>query len=136
MKILTKGIRGTLPIAALALLLGCESVALLPRDDVDNRRGDRRDGVRTDRFDARDEIYGTIQDVDEHRREIRVRTDAGRSSIVRYDGNTRISDGSRDVRPESLRSGDEIYIRFGRDRGGDDYADAIRVVDRRGGWLR
>lgn len=123
-------------IGAMTIMLGCESVALLPRDDINRRSADRRDDPRRDRFDARDEIRGTVQDVDERRREIRVRTDGGRTSIVRYDGNTRIYDGGRDIRPEALRSGDEVSVQFGRDRGGDDYAASIRVVDRRGGWLR
>lgn len=126
-----------LSIGVLAGILGCESVALLPREDVDRRSGDRSDAHRSDRFEARrDDMYGTVQDVDERRREIRLRTDDGRNSIVRYDANTRISDGSRDLRPESLRSGDDVSIRLGRDTGGERYADAIRVVDRRGGGLR
>ena len=125
-----------LSLGILALALGCESVALLPREDVDRRAGDRREN-RNDRFEARrDEMVGTVQDVDERRREIRLRTDDGRNSLVRYDANTRISDGNRDLRPESLRSGDEITVRLGRDSGGERYADAIRVVDRRGGWSR
>ncbi len=122
-------------LGAVTLMLGCESVALLPRDDVDRRAGDRRDEGRRDRFDARrdrDEVFGRVQDVDERRREIRLRTDDGRTSIVRYDSNTRVFDGNRDLRPEALRSGDEISVRLGRDLGGERYADEIRVVDRRG----
>jgi hypothetical protein len=129
-------IAGTMMLGALAFIVGCESVALLPREDIDRRSAERRDDSRRDRFDARDEVYGTVQDVDERRREIRVRTEAGRTSIVRYDANTRFSDGSRDLRPDSLRSGDEVSVRFGRDRGGEDYAAAIRVMDRRGSWWR
>jgi hypothetical protein len=123
-------------LGALGFTVGCESVALLPRDDIDRRSADQRADSRRDRFDARDEVYGTVQDVDERRREIRVRTEAGRTSIVRYDADTRISDGSRDLRPDALRSGDEVSVRFGRDRGGEDYATAIRVTDRRGSWWR
>jgi hypothetical protein len=124
-------------LGALGFTVGCESVALLPREDIDRRSAaDRRDDTRRDRFDAREEINGTVQDVDERRREIRLRTEAGRTSIVRYDANTRIYDGSRDLRPDSIRSGDEVSVRFGRDRGGEDYAAAIRVMDRRGSWWR
>jgi hypothetical protein len=77
-----------------------------------------------------------IQDVDERRREIRVRTDDGGTSIVRYDGSTRISDGTRELRPDSLRSGDEISVRLGRSGAGEQYADAIRVIDQRSGSRR
>ena len=132
-----KRIGRVLSLGVLSLALGCESVALLPREDVDRRNGERRVDNRNDRFEARrDEMHGTVQDVDERRREIRLRTDDGRNTLVRYDANTRIADGNHDLRAESLRSGDEITIRLGRDLGGERYADAIRVVDRRGGWSR
>ena len=135
---------GALAIGALGLVFGCESVALLPRENIAERgSGDRRDEISRDRDrggverdSRRDEIFGTVQNVDERSREIRLRTDDGRSSIVRYDGSTRVSDGSRDLRPESLRSGDEVSVRLGGDSRGEQYANSIRVLDKRGGWLR
>jgi hypothetical protein len=131
-----------LTLGALSLALGCERVALLPRGDVDgggysDRRADeRRDSDRVERDARRNEVFGRIQDVDERRREIRVRTDDGGTSIVRYDGSTRISDGTRELRPDSLRSGDEISVRLGRSGAGEQYADAIRVIDQRSGSRR
>jgi hypothetical protein len=137
-------IGGALAIGAFSLVLGCESVALLPRESIAERgSGDRRDEINRDRDriaverdSRRDEIFGTVQNVDERSREIRVRTDDGRSSIVRYDGSTRVSDGSRDLRPDSLRSGDEISVRLARSGAGEQYADAIRVIDQRSGSRR
>jgi hypothetical protein len=137
-----KKLGGALAIGALSLMLGCESVALLPRENIADRgSGDRRDEIsrdrdRSDRDSRRDEILGTVQNVDERNREIRVRTDDGRNSVVRYDGSTRVSDGSRDLRPDSLRSGDEISVRLGRSATGEQYADAIRVIDKRSGSQR
>jgi hypothetical protein len=138
--ILTKKLGWTLFLGTLTLAWGCESVGLLERDSIarrDDRRGDydRRDRVDRDR--DRDQVYGTVQEVDERRREIRVRTDDGRTTVVRYDNNTRISDGDRDMRIGALRSGDWVSIRLQRISGGEQYADAIRVEDRRGsGWSR
>jgi hypothetical protein len=139
-----KKLGGALAIGALSLVFGCESVALLPRENIADRgSGDRREEISRDRDriagerdSRRDEILGTVQNVDERNREIRVRTDDGRSSIVRYDGSTRVSNGSRDLRPDSLRSGDEVSIRLGGGSRGEQYADSIRVLDKRGGWLR
>ena len=127
----------TVFLGALMTVWGCESVGILERDNIarsryEDRRDDRR--VDNDRRDRdRDQVYGTVQDVDERRREIRVRTDDGRTTIVRYDSNTRISDRDRDMRIDSLRSGDWVSIRLERGSGGgEQYADAIRVEDRRG----
>lgn len=142
-----KTLAGAFVFGAFTLAVGCESVAILPRENIAERgSGDRRDDSyrdrvverdsRRDEFVRRDEVIGTVQKVDERSREIRLRTDDGRNAIVRYDGSTRISDGDRDLRPESLRSGDEVSVRVGRDFGGELYADAIRVRNRRDSWLR
>jgi hypothetical protein len=113
----------------------------LDRESIADRRyGDRRDVGRGDRYDRdsrRDQVYGTVQDVDERRREVRVRTDDGRTTVVRYDNNTRIFDRDRDGRVSSLRAGDWVSIRLERDSRGEQYAEAIRIEDRRSsGWWR
>lgn len=141
-----KRLGGTLVIGAVATLMGCESVALLPRDDIGDRRGyenrrdsDRRYGDRYDRDLRREQVYGTVQDVNERRREIQIRTDEDRTAIVRYDDNTRISDERGDIRATSLRAGDRVSVRIERSSGGEDYAGSIRLEDRRGssrGWWR
>ena len=132
-----KKLGGAFALGVLTMVLGCESVAILPRDDVGDRRGygDRRDADRrdSDRDSPRDQVYGRVQDVNERRREIRVRTEDDRTSVVRYDDNTRISDGSRDIRADSLRDGDAVSIRLERNSDAGQYANTIRVENRRGG---
>ena len=124
-------------LGALMTVWGCESVGIMERENIArSRSGERRDDRRSD-YDRRDrdsdQVYGTVQDVDERRRQIRVRTDDGRTTVVRYDDNTRISDRDRAMRIDSLRSGDWVSIRLERSSGGgEQYADAIRVEDRRG----
>jgi hypothetical protein len=44
--------------------------------------------------------------------------------------NTRITNGSRDIRAESLRSGDRVSVRLDRNSVGEQYANTIRVEDR------
>ena len=78
-----KKLGDALAIGALSLVFGCESVALLPRENIADRgSGDRREEISRDRDRSagerdsrRDEILGTVQNVDERNREIRVRTE-------------------------------------------------------------
>lgn len=132
----------TLVLGSMITVMGCEDVSLVRRENIarNDRYRDQRDTDR-DRYNRdvrRDQVYGTIQDVNERRSEIRVREDDGRTTVVRYDNRTRITDGNREIRPESLRSGDQISVRVERDSRGDRYADSIRVEDRRSssGWWR
>jgi hypothetical protein len=128
-----KGLGTAIILSALATASGCESVGIIDRDNIARSRYDRRDNDRRDRVDRdsrRDQIYGTVQDVDERRREIRVRENDGRTMVVRYDNNTRIAGRDREIRPDALRSGDEVSIRLEKGASGEQYADAIRVEDR------
>ncbi|HEY5544266.1 MAG TPA: hypothetical protein VIM04_13550 [Candidatus Binatia bacterium] len=136
---------GTMFLVALGTVWGCESVSLIGRESIEpgyeqrsdiERRGDydRRD--RFGRDTAQNHIYGTVQDIDERRREIRLRTDDGRTAVVRYDSSTRFFDGSRDIEVASVRTGDSVSIQLERNAGGEQYANAIRVEDRRGSWTR
>lgn len=137
----TKKLGCVLVLGSLITVWGCENVGIARRENIarNERYSDRRDSDwdRYDRDARRQQIYGTVQDVDERRREIRVRENDGRTTVVRYDSGTRITDGSRDMRPESLRSGDQVSIRLDRDSRGEQYAESIRVEERRSsGWWR
>lgn len=122
-------------LAAVTTAWGCESVGILERENIARRDRDRSD-ERRDRDRDRDRIYGVVQDVDERRREVRVRTDDGRSMTVRYDNSTRILNNDREIRIDALRAGDQVSIRLDRDSRGDQYAQNIRIEDRRGSWWR
>jgi hypothetical protein len=138
----------TVFLGTLGTVWGCESVSLIGRDtiepgygqrsDIERRGGDydRRD--RFGRDTAQNPIYGTVQDIDERRREIRLRTDDGRTTVVRYDNRTRLFDANRDrdIEVASLRPGDSVAIQLERNSGGEQYANAIRVEERRGSWWR
>lgn len=138
------------PLAySLALVLiiaaaGCESVAIMPRQDVD-REGISRGGIDTsrdargdvrDRSFPRDEIAGTVQGVDERNREIQLRTSDGRLATVKYDSGTRVYSRDREMAVDSLRRGDVILVQIDRGSRGDQYASVIRMNDRQEGMPR
>src|SRR5918996_5941948 len=89
----------TLAIAAS----GCESIALLPRphvDDVEGRRVERDRGVFPEsrsREVPRDEIVGTVEQVDKSRNEIQLRTTEARVVVVKYDPSTVVYSRDREV---------------------------------------
>ena len=115
--------------------VGCESIALMPRADIDQReRGGTADAnigrTEPDRRPSSEEITGTVQRVDDSRREILVRT-RNEVVVVKYDPRTVVYDRDRELRVADLRNGDEVAIQLGRDGGYDRYADVIRMNDRR-----
>jgi hypothetical protein len=118
---------------------GCENIGFINRDEpysTADRRGDRYrdhrgDAIR-DRNLARDEVVGTVEDVDERRNEIHLRTREGRMMVIRYDAGTNVYNRDRELRVRDLRRGDQILVRLDRNSRGEQYAEAIRMNDR--GW--
>lgn len=116
---------------------GCESVALMPRPDVDqtdNRRpasGRDLDQSGQDQYSReretrpRGEIVGTVERIDEVRREISVRTNDKRNVVFKYDPRTVVFDRDREFSVVDLRSGDLVRIEPSR----GDYVDAIRLIE-------
>jgi len=134
------------PLALLLTILwGCENVAILPRKDISKDLDRRGDAIARDRVEripdrdrdvreprlARDEVVGTVQRIDERRREIELRTPEGRAVTVKYDDNTRVMDRDREMRVEYLNYGDLVSIRLDGGFRGEQYADVIRMTDRR-----
>jgi hypothetical protein len=131
-------------VMGLGVTAGCESVALMPKPDVDetrvNRNRDDRDSGlnrrdsglnRVERERDRSEVTGIVQRIDERRREIHLRSGERNVIIFKYDPRTVVYDRDRDLPVEDLRSGDEIAVRSGPSSGSEQYADIIRMIDRR-----
>src|SRR5919106_4595867 len=129
----------TLTIAAS----GCESIALLPRphiddvegrrDDVQGRRVERDRGVFPEsrsREIPRDEIVGTVEQVDKSRNEIQLRTTEARVVVVKYHPSTLVYSREREVGVDALRPRDLILVRVSKTSGGEQFADVIRLNDR------
>jgi hypothetical protein len=134
----------SLALALIIVASGCESVAIMPRSDVDSRdvaRGDSERG-RYDRGDPRDrniprdEIVGTVQRIDERDRKIELRTSDGRLTTIKYDSGTRVYSRDLEMQVESLRRGDIVLVQLDRDARGDQYAYVIRMNDRQEGRIR
>ncbi|MDX1488605.1 MAG: hypothetical protein R3268_10425 [Acidiferrobacterales bacterium] len=126
-----------LPLTIAAL--GCESVALIGREDIDRRDVGRRDRDLRDRDLARDEIIGTIERVDRRDRELHLRTTDARTMTIQYSPRTVVISRDRELAVDELRRGDLVLVEVRRDRDGDRYADIIRLNDRRqefGSWGR
>jgi hypothetical protein len=113
---------------------GCESVALMPRADVDRRdydpSGIRSDQDSRDRDLRTDEVVGTVQRVDEAARDIHLRTSEGRLVVFKYDPRTVVVHRDREFRVEDLRYGDLILVRAARNSRGEQFAEHIRMNDR------
>ena len=124
-----------LSFCALGLLLaaGCESVALMPRPDIDDRAGSSRapqqDLYARDREAQRPrgEVVGTVDRVDDIRREIYLRTDDRRNVVLKYDPSTVVIDRDRQFSVVDLRSGD--FVRAEPSRG--EYVDVIHLLEAR-----
>ena len=115
---------------------GCETIALRPQPDVD-RRGiertpdDRGSPTPDDRGSAKDEIIGTVERVDRTSNEIRLRTTEAKVIVIKYDPATRVYSREREVGIEALRPRDLILVRVAKTPGGEQYADLIRLNDRK-----
>ena len=129
------------PLVILISSTGCESIALLPRptiddrgdvsrQDLDRRELDRRPESRGDVASPRgtDEVTGTVQKVDQNRREIQLRTTEGRMTVIKYDPATVVYNREREMPVDDLRYGDLILIKVVKNNRGEQYADLIRLA--------
>ena len=107
---------------------GCETIALRPQPDVD-RRGIER--TPDDRGSAKDEIIGTVERVDRTNNEIQLRTTEAKVIVIKYDQATRVYSREREVGIEALRPRDLILVRVAKNPRGEQYADLIRLNDRK-----
>jgi exosome complex RNA-binding protein Csl4 len=133
-------VRSIILVLVLLTALGCESIALLPRPAIDDRADlSRRDLDRTGperRPDSRvevprqaaDEVTGTVQKVDQNRREIQLRTTEGRMLVIKYDPATVVYNRDREMPVDDLRYGDLVLVKVIKNTRGEQYADLIRLA--------
>lgn len=131
------------PLMFLVSSAGCESIALLPRPSIDDRADISRRDLDLDRREldrrpegraeiprprATDEVTGTVQKVDQNRREIQLRTTEGRMTVIKYDPATVVYNREREMPVDELRYGDLILIKVVKNNQGEQYADLIRLA--------
>ena len=134
-----------LVLPAMMIISGCESVALMPRPDVDRRDVDRggvdRSGIGRDnesrgdiqdrdKGGSRDEVVGTVESINTTAREIRLRTTEAQVMVIKYDPNLAVRSRDRELRVDQLRRGDLILVQVSRDSRGERYADLIRLNEK------
>jgi exosome complex RNA-binding protein Csl4 len=73
------------------------------------------------------DVVGEVAYVDARAREIEIRTDAGRTSVLRYDDKTQVIYQQRNYAVANLERGDYIAARVQQDRDGRSYTDTITV---------
>ncbi|HSC41963.1 MAG TPA: hypothetical protein VLH17_06720 [Candidatus Binatia bacterium] len=103
---------GILVLVALALT-GCDELA--------------RVGGLGDYGSLGSDLVGEVENVDTRAREIQIRTDSGRTSVVRYDDRTQVIYQQRNYSVANLEPGDYVAVRVQQDRNGQNYTDTITV---------
>jgi hypothetical protein len=111
MKLVTR-LFGFLSLAAL-VLAGCHELGHV-------------DGLG-DYGSSSSDIVGEVQYVDTRAREVEIRTDSGRTSVVSYDNNTQVVYRQRNYSVDNLERGDYIAARVQQDRDGRPVANSITV---------
>jgi exosome complex RNA-binding protein Csl4 len=76
---------------------------------------------------SNNDVVGEVQVVDTRAREIEIRTDSGRTSVIRYDDRTQVVYRQRNYPVSNLERGDYVAARIQRDRDGRDFTDTITV---------
>ena len=120
--------------------VGCASIAVPPQPDVDRREIERTPPVeqtppveRTPdaRDSAKTEIIGTVERVDKIKNEIQLRTTEAKVIVIKYDPATLVYSRERQVGIQALRLRDLILVRVAKTPQGEQYADLIRLNDRK-----
>ena len=96
------------------LLLGCESIALMPRPTLEAPN-------------AAKSVTATVNGVDHQLREIYLRTDNNQHYVVNYTDGTRVTDRGRDHAVNNLRVGDQVHVELREGTGRRLFADEIRL---------
>lgn len=97
---------------ALALVLGCESIALMPRPSVE-----APNAVTT--------VTATVNGIDSQVREIYLRTANNQHYVVNYTAGTRVMDRGRSSAIDNLRVGDQVRVEVREGTGRRLFADEI-----------
>jgi|SRR5262245_33328168 len=80
-------------------------------------------------IDSSSDVVGEVAYVDTRAREIEIRTDSGRTSVLSYDNNTQVIYRQRNYAVSNLEKGDYVAARVQRDRDGRSFTDTITVSE-------
>ena len=88
-----------------------------------------RGGITTRPGTGIQTLDGQVERVDTSPWEIRIRESNGRSSVVRYDTNTRVIYREREYSVNQLEAGDIVTVDLKKDSRGNFYTDSIRIQE-------
>src|SRR5215510_4720913 len=119
--------------------VGCGGIVVPPQPDVDRKEIERTSPEPTPpiertpdvRDSAKVEIVGTVERVDKTKNEIQLRTTEAKVIVIKYDPATLVYSRERQVGIEALRLLDLILVRVAKTPQGEQYADLIRLNDRK-----
>jgi hypothetical protein len=78
-------------------------------------------------YGSGNDVMGEVRYVDARAREIELRSESGRTVIVRYDNRTRVTFRQKDYAVSNLEPGDYVAMRTQQDRDGRLYTDLVTV---------
>ena len=78
-------------------------------------------------YGSGNDVMGEVRYVDARAREIELRSDSGRTVIVKYDNRTRVTYRQKDYSVSNLEPGDFVAMRTQQDRDGRLYTDLVAV---------
>lgn len=78
-------------------------------------------------YGSGNDVMGEVRYVDARAREIELRSESGRTVIVRYDNRTRVTYRQKDYSMSNLEPGDYVAMRTQQDRDGRLYTDLVAV---------
>src|SRR5262249_23608270 len=114
--------------------VGCGSIAVPPQPDVDRKESERTSPVeRTPDVpdSTKTEIIRNVERVDKIKNEIQLRTTEAKVIVIKYDPATLVYSRERQVGIEAVRLRDLILVRVAKTSQGEQYADLIRLNDRK-----
>jgi hypothetical protein len=78
-------------------------------------------------YGSGNDVVGEVRYVDTRAREIELRSESGRTVIVKYDNRTRVTYRQKDYSVSNLEPGDFVAMRTQKDRDGRLYTDLVAV---------
>jgi hypothetical protein len=128
MNLINRAVSGLTLALALTVSAGCSdnNFALVGRDTLPDRASQP----------VQDEIVATVERVDTGFREINLRPNDGRTRVVGYSTDARVTYRGREYPVSQLQSGDVVVMQLKQDSRGNSYTDLIRVQESNRDWAQ
>jgi hypothetical protein len=127
MNLINRAVSGLTLALALTVSAGCSgNTALVGRDTLPGRASQP----------VQDELVATVERVETGSKEIHLRPNTGRPSMVTYSAETRVMYRGREYPVTRLESGDVVAMQLGKDSRGNSHTHLIRVQESTRDWAQ